>query len=251
METTGNIVTYNLVKFRNVLDLLVSCTVNHRFRFSENGLSVKCVDPAYVFMICMEIPKSSFVAYTIEENLEVGIPTDVILGKLREAFYNDIDLGTTFSLKFETGNDLIYCMTESYTFVVPMLKNIRAAPRVPTIEIPYKFDLATEKLYGAVKLLDNADQILFDGTKLTQKVFRPDFGDIIEQSYELDPCSIVTNVEKGCTNFTREYLIDFLKPLRDVNDIVTVCLGVDYPLIVQTIGDENIKVFLAPRIEHS
>lgn len=249
METTGNIVTYDLVKFRNVLDLLVSCTENHRFRFSEKGLSVKCLDPANVFMICMEIPKSSFVTYTIEENLEVGIPTEVILGKLREAFYNDIDLGTTFSLKFET--DLIYCMTESYTFVVPMLKNIRAEPIVPTMELPYKFEVNTEELYGAVKLLYNADQILFDGTKLIQKVFRPDFGDIIEQSYELDPCCIVTNVEKGRTSFTREYLIDFLKPLRDVNDIVTVCLGVDYPLIVQTIGDENIKVFLAPRIEHS
>lgn len=247
METTGNIVTYDLVKFRNVLDLLVSCTENHRFRFSEKGLSVKCLNPANVFMICMEIPKSSFVTYTIEENLEVGIPTEVILGKLREAFYNDIDLGTTFSLKFET--DLIYCMTESYTFVVPMLKNIRAEPIVPTMELPYKFEVNTEELYGAVKLLDNADQILFDGTKLIQKVFRPDFGDIIEQSYELDPGCIVTNVEKGRTSFTREYLIDFLKPLRDVNDVVTVCLGVDYPLIIQTIGDENIKVFLAPRIE--
>lgn len=261
-QISRNVFTYDLVKFRNLLDVLASCNDRHRFRFTKEGLEIKTVDPANVYLICVRIPKEAFSEYPFTEDLEINFPVETVLGKLRTAYFRDVDLGESFSLSTEIikakspldeDQEVIHCKAGSFSFSVIASKNIRSDPKIPSISLPLEYEVSTEELYSAICLMDNAEQVIFDKTTLIQNTKNTDDESIIENIYELATANVIKNEGIGKSEFSTEFLEDLLKPLRDVSSVVTVSLGEDFPLVLtaNTVSGEELKLLLAPRIHNN
>lgn len=255
-----NLLTYPLEQWGNILDLLDSCVgADIRLILTPGGISTKMVDSSNVFLTYMNIPRKSFLEYNVRGNMEVGFPVSAILEKLKLAYYNDIDLGDTFSisrirrLKFKNeGRTLIYCKVGYFSFSVeaPDLSNIRKDPRIPELTLPFQYRVSTDELYNATKLMDEeAGHVWFANTQLFQTERQTPTS--TTNRYNLQTAEILRKDGKAKSLFSLELLLDPLKALRDVCNTATVNLGVDWPIWITARGPrgETFNLLQAPRIE--
>ncbi len=254
-----NLLTYPLQQWGNILDLLNSCIDSDiRLNLTPGGISTKMVDSANVFLTCMTIPRKSFLEYNVRKETTVGFPVKAVLDKLKNAYYNDIDLGDTFSISgIYTRNQgdrertLIYCKAGNFSFSVQASdpSDIRE-PRYPKIDLPFQYRVSTEELYNATRLMDEgAGSVWFANTQLFQAKNHTAYS--TTNRYILKTAEILRKDGKAKSLFSLEQLLDPLKALRDVCKTATVTLGVDWPIIITARGPrgESFDLLQAPRIE--
>ncbi|AGK61482.1 monomeric archaeal DNA polymerase sliding clamp [Archaeoglobus sulfaticallidus PM70-1] len=218
-----------------------------RFRFREDGLKIRAVDPANVAMVLVDIPDDSFEAYSIDED-EVVVGVDV--NRVYD-FVKGIKNGEMIDIAVDDERLVLTNRSVSYELSLIAPDAIRKEPRVPQIDLPARIVMDAEELKKFVNLADKfADHVVFradeDGFYIEAE------GDVDGLKLEMGDADLVEfNQQKAKSMFSLEYLKEFVK-IASKGDLLTIRLGTDYPVWLAfelCEGKCKVEYILAPRIE--
>ncbi|MEL9999306.1 MAG: DNA polymerase sliding clamp [Thermoplasmata archaeon] len=238
-------VKMNVKDIKEITDLLLTLVTEAKFEFSKKGLSVKCVDPAHVAMIVLDLNREAFLEYNLDEETEVGVDLEKIKDFLKNTSSNDV-----IEIKKEDSKLLLTVGYLSRTMSTIDPSSI-TVPKVPSLGLPAKAVVPTDQFAGGIKVAENiSDNITLHITPNEFRLYST--GD--EDSTKLViPKDLLKELK--CDNEVRslypvDYLLRFIKAIN--SEFVTINLGTDYPVKIEFSfsGEKGNGLFLlAPRIE--
>ena len=233
--------------FKTILKGAICLVSEMRFRFTEEGLHARAVDPANIALVIIDIPSDSFEAYKINEN-EVVIGVDVNrLFDISKSFKS----GEFVDIFTEDSKLTVRCGKIKYSMDLIDPAAIRKEPKIPSLELPAKivldagdFKKALEfawKVADVVELRSGEDGFFIEAE-----------GDIDSIQYGVgDAEAMELNKAEAKSMFGLDYLREFCK-IAGNGDLLTIRLGTNYPArFAFDVCDGRAKVeyVLAPRIE--
>jgi len=213
-----------------------------RMSLSPDGLRIETVDPANVAMVSLVAGKDAFEYF---EATTCDIAVDIVkLGSM-------IGKGDVIGMELDAAKHNLRIKQGRSSYVMSLIdpSSLKAAPRIPSIELPCAVTMAGSDLHAAVK---NAVKVGEAATvEQTEDTFSIVSGDGID-SFRADfLLSELSGIRQGISRslFSLDYLEDIAK-VASGND-TTIETGVDYPArIVFSLGkDIAVSYLLAPRIE--
>ncbi len=219
-----------------------------KFHLKQEGIHSRAVDPANVGMIIVDIPRTAFETYTVEEEKTIGVSIDRILDILKATKKRDL-----VELKLNVDDSRMHVKFGSVEYSVALIDPtaIRKEPKIPELDLPAKVVLDAGELKKAIQATDKVgDHVLFR-TDETGFYIEAE-GDIDKITFHMGELELIEfNKAEAKSMFSLEYLKSFVK-VASTGDIATIYLGTNYPLrLALDLADGRLKVeyLLAPRIE--
>lgn len=154
VESTGAVL-------RPALFIVSSMADEAKWRFEEDGVSVKVVDPTNVSLVAFEIPASAFDVYDIDEAATVGfnhkhLRKSMAMARHSSGSEDPIRIDTkqgqaTVTVDREYG-DTDVDHRQTFTTIDP--DSVRQEPNLPEIELPNSAVVDTRALYEVISSLD-------------------------------------------------------------------------------------------------
>jgi|Deesub1362A_J573_1020465.scaffolds.fasta_scaffold00348_24 proliferating cell nuclear antigen len=217
-----------------------------RFRFDEEGMHVRAVDPANVAMVIANVPKDSFEAYKINKDEElIGVDVNRVYDFIKSAKKDElIDLWTEDeSLVVKNGNTKY-----SSSLIDPSA--IKKEPKIPSLELPAEIVFDAGEFKKAVQVCEKIDdRLTFNSSKEEFSIEAE--GDVDKITFSLDGSELKDfNRAKAKSMFSIEYMKEVAKVAQNGNEL-TVKLGTNYPvwLIFDIDEKATVEYIVAPRIE--
>ena len=227
---------------KNALDAISAFIPEGNFRFSENGVYFKAIDPSQVLLVDYFIDKKSFDKYDLEPNY-VGVDVvefNKIIQRASSADKLSMDiLDAEIKLIFES--DL------KRNFRLPLIDVSEEEAKIPAVEYDTKVEIKTNSLKEMLK-----DAALF-GSSVVVKVKNKGFfiearGSQGTMDSESGKMAKVTGKEDVTAKFSLNFFQNIVKE-ADNDKEITIELKVDSPMKVSfTIGDSKIVFYLAHMI---
>jgi proliferating cell nuclear antigen len=222
-----------------------------RFRFTEEGLGCRCVDPANVAMVDVHIDSGLFQRYQHDETL-IGISLDTLSDVLSMATSGD---DVIVEMNPDTKKlELVFPDTGlDYTLALIDPESIRQEPDLPDLELPFTASLSGAVVSRGLRAADLvSDHIELIGRAGDELQFRAE-GDT--DSTEL---SVSDDLDEGqlegddpvASMFSLGYLNDLTKPIPN-DAAVRLRLGDEFPVRFRYSfeSDVDCQCLVAPRIE--
>lgn len=232
--------------FKSVFKGLKALVSEARFRFDENGLKVRAVDPANVAMVIVEVPAHSFEAYKVEKN-EVVIGVDI---NRVDDFIKTVKNGEM--VDFVANNETLKLRNKSVEYSVALIdpSAIRKEPKVPQLDLPARIVMDAGEFKKFINLADKfADHVIFESDERFSITVE---GDLDSLKLELGDAELIEfNKQQARSLFSLEYLKEFVK-IAGKGDLLTIKLGTNYPVSMAfdlCDGKCKVEYILAPRIE--
>ncbi|MDD3041377.1 MAG: DNA polymerase sliding clamp [Methanosarcinaceae archaeon] len=218
-----------------------------RFKISQEGISVKAVDPANVAMGIFELRAEAFDEYNADE-CEIGIDLNKISDLLGLADKTD-----TVKMELDENSQKLLIDVGGLSYTLSLLdpSTIRAEPRVPQLELPVKVVLNGLDLRRAVKASEKISDHMLMGVS-DDTFYMEAKGDTDKVRLEMGRDQLI-DLKSGdaCSLFSLDYLSEIVKPANKANE-VTLSLGRDFPILIDfeiANGAGKVSYLLAPRIE--
>ncbi len=215
---------------------------------SQEGISLRAMDPAHVALVDFKMEKDAFEEYEVEETLTLGIDLDRLNTILKRAGSGDrIELATT-----SDGSALRITIRNSARrrFDLPLIDVGEEELRVPELQFPAKVEIEPKILSEGIKdaeiVSDHVTLRCDEGALYISA--RGDLGNVEVRVGKEQAISF--EVTEPCKSmFSIEYLKDMIKA-GDIASTVKINLGNDIPvkLDFRTSG-VLLSFLLAPRIE--
>lgn len=218
-----------------------------KFNITEDGISLRAVDPAHVAMIDLKLKSAAFVNFKASES-ELGIDITKMSEVLKLARPNDI-ISITHD---EEKNRLILKIANITRSMALVDTTGMVEPKVPNLSLPAKVVISTQELTQGIRASESvSDHISLiasaDGFELVSE------GDTDSVNLKLskDLLAELKCKENVKSLFSLDYFSNMVKSASSA-EAITMNLGTDFPVKIEfSIASDNgeVNYLLAPRIE--
>lgn len=234
--------------FKKALETIVSVTDEARLQITNDGFSLKSVDPASVVICDFSLHKDAFEQYIIDEPKTVGMDFAKLLDMISVGGNDKVELKMDGMDKLKIKNGSL-----SYALSLPDADTLRKEPNIPEMDFSTKVEVSTEDLKRAIRAAKELSDAIVFGVE-ENKFY-------IEAENEMDKMrmqlakeqlvSLVTGEQPVTSKFSTDYLSDIAKGFSGVES-VKIGMGKDHPLRIDfemTDGLCNVGYLVAPRID--
>jgi proliferating cell nuclear antigen len=223
-----------------------------KLRLTEDGLSIRAVDPANVAMVDLTAEPAAFEAYEADGGV-IGVNLDRLddvigMGESDDLVTLDLD---------ESDRTLSVAVGDRLSFSIALIDpdTIREEPDIPDLDLPASVAMRGEALDRGVSAADLVSKHIHIRTDLQEEAVRlAAEGDTDDVELTLGNADLVDAEVAESTEscFSLDYLSDMSRPIG--SDVVVSCeLGTEMPVKLRYPAAEGVSVtnMLAPRIENS
>ena len=233
---------------KEAIETIVSITDEARLQITNDGFSLKAVDPANVAVCDFSLQKDAFVQYTIDEPKTVGMDFAKLLDMISVGGEEEVELKMDGADKLKIKNGSL-----SYALSLPDVDSLRKEPIIPDLEFSTKVEISTEDVKRAIRAARELGGAIVFGVE-EDKFY-------IEAENEMDKMrmqlsrdqlvSLVTGEQPVTSKFSTDYLSDITKGFGSVESI-KIGMGKNHPLriafeIAEGLG--KVEYLVAPRID--
>jgi len=234
----------------DALDPVATLVDECKLRLTDDGLSIRAVDPANVAMADVSLPERAFESYEADGGV-IGINLDRIQDVLSMGDKGDL---VHLELNEETRKLHIQIGELSYTLALIDPDSIRKEPDIPDLDLPAEVAFEGSELARGVTATDLVgDHVSLSADPDEQTFVVSAEGDTDDVDLVLGNEELVTgDVDESAESlFSLDYLKDMARPIgSDV--IVSFKLGTEMPVKFRyTNGQASVQHLLAPRIQSS
>jgi len=233
--------------FKECVDAIVTLIDEGEFSATNEGITLRAMDPSQIAMVDFELPKKAFEKYDLRGDLKIGLnlaDLSRIMSRVRP--------GESITLKLDESASrllLVFKGKSTRRFNLPLIDVPATVTKVPSIdfdaEVKINGGVLKESLKDAslvsshVSLYANSEDFVIKAHSDKEAVVEFKKEALLEHTVNKEAKAM----------FPLEYLNDLLKAV-DSNGIVVLSLKTDAPLKVDyRIADARVTYYLAPRIE--
>ncbi len=220
------------------------------FKVSEEGISMKAMDPSRVVLIDLNLPESIFSKYQVEEAETIGVNMDHFKKILKRGKTKD-----TLILRKGDENflEITFEGTAKRTFRLPLIEVEALELDLPELPFTAKVVVLGEVIKEAVKdasLVSDAIKFMAKENEFTMKAEGETQEVEIKLTLEDEGLLDLEVEEETQSAYGISYLADMIKGIGKADE-VAIHFGNEMPLQMEyLIRDEGKLVFLlAPRVE--
>jgi len=239
-------------EFQKSIEAISALIDEAEFVANETGLSLKAADPSQIAMVDYFIERKAFKEFDVKEKTKIGVDLDYLRQIMSRA-----GAGNQLTLETIKDNTVLSVLFEGESrrkFEVPLLDLASTIGELPNPQIAetQKAMVRASILLDGLKdasLVSSHASIGIEGNKLAIKASGSKGN--FDLGIEKDNKHLVelSSTEEGTSNFPIDYLQDILKGTYG-DTLVSIRMKKDSPIeISYSIGQAEIKYFLAPRIE--
>ena len=229
-----------------IVDTISIVVEEARFDFSEDGLSVRVVDPSHVAMVKLDVDAVAFETWEVEQ-ANVGLE----MRKLKEL----ISLGSAdeiISMTYDGKGDVLMNLGKIDRSSRPLDNNTLNPPNLPNLDLPCTVTLGGAELsqaFRAARQVGDLVTLSIDPEQFTIHVSGPN--DAVTVAFGQDELQAITCAAPAKSQYSLTYLVPLGKIFGGI-DSVTIAFGENFPLAMDftfSDGSGSVKYFLAPRVE--
>ncbi len=220
------------------------------FKVSEEGISMKAMDPSRVVLIDLNLPESIFSKYQVEEEETIGVNMDHFKKILKRGKTKD-----TLILRKGDENflEITFEGTAKRTFRLPLIEVEALELDLPELPFTAKVVILGEVIKEAVKdasLVSDAIKFIAKENEFTMKAEGETQEVEIKLTLEDEGLLDLEVEEETQSAYGISYLADMIKGIGKADEVI-IRFGNEMPLQMEyLIRDEGKLVFLlAPRVE--
>ncbi|MCD6373260.1 MAG: DNA polymerase sliding clamp [Thermococcus sp.] len=220
------------------------------FRVTEEGISMKAMDPSRVVLIDLNLPESIFSKYEVEEEETIGVNMDHFKKILKRGKNKD-----TLILRKRDENflEITFEGTAKRTFRLPLIEVEALELDLPDLPFTAKVVILGEVLKEAVKdasLVSDAMKFIAKENEFTMKAEGETQEVEIKLTLEDEGLLDLEVEEETQSAYGISYLADMIKGIGKADEVI-IRFGNEMPLQMEyPIREEGKLVFLlAPRVE--
>jgi proliferating cell nuclear antigen len=219
------------------------------FKISKDQISLIAMDPSQISMIIFRLPKETFLEYSVEEPLSVGIDIDYAKKILKRAKANE-----QIRISVDKGKLIMTFETEKSKreFRVPLLDLTEGVSKEPPIEYSNSFKMCADTIRDIVddtSIVSNYVKFVIEPDRVSIDI-KSESGEIRED-FKVDGEAVMEiSAESGARAlYPVQYLSDILKATRK-SDIITIYMETEKPLRMEfNLEGAFIRYYLAPASE--
>jgi proliferating cell nuclear antigen len=232
---------------KEVLNVVATLVDEAKFNITEDGISLRAVDPAHVAMIDLKLKSSAFENFKASES-ELGIDISKMTDVLKLAKPNDV-ISITHD---EEKNRLILKILNITRSMALVDTTGMAEPKVPNLSLPVKVVIKTQELVQGIKASESiSDHISLSANSDGFELMSEGDTDAVNLKLSKDLLSELKCSESVKSLFSLDYFSNMVKSASSAESI-TMNLGTDFPVKIEfNIANDNgeVNYLLAPRIE--
>ncbi|MCX8190087.1 MAG: hypothetical protein N3F05_02545 [Candidatus Diapherotrites archaeon] len=230
--------------FQAAIRAVASFISEANFRFNENGLSLKAIDPSQIVLVSYTAPKDFFSKFSVEPAL-IGLDMEELNKVVKRASLTD-----TLSISIEDSFlSISVSGTLERTFKLPLIDVLEEDPEIPEIQHDAKIEIQARLLQEALKdaaLFESSVVLRVENSKLFIEA-RGSHGMLKTEAKHQDLVKV-----KAKANVVGKYSLNFLENIvreADPNEMITMELKNETPMkISYNIGSTKIQFYLAHMI---
>jgi len=244
-------------EFRYVFTALANLLQETNFVIDTEGIKMKSIDPSKVSLIILNIPGSSLEEYSVTKELKVGISFDLVKKILKRIGARDkvelgVDMGknkffiTIYTKKGKEGG--FY-----RRFGIPIINIAEEEVPEPKLEYPVRvrmdMDAFLDIISAAGEISDSVKFVVDEGK--FSIIAEGEGGKALETTYTSSDEVFYEYSVQGSHNSTYaiELLLDFVRPMKQVSDTVTIEFDNNKPLkLTMDFAIGSLQFYLAPRV---
>ena len=214
--------------------------------FTENQLKTILVDPSNVLMGSIEVDKSVFKSYNVDEIKTVGYTLNCFGDSDELNMFLDSETNHKFSFHHEGDKSKMKLIHDIFIDEITLPEGgwLRRQPRIPDLDLPYTFDLPVSILKKIIKRGEFFRFVVEDNHLICDG--EPDDMKWHTKPMRINPTND-TNARYGTI-----FIKDIAKAIPDTVDTVKISMDSDFPCTIEfniCDGKVPVKYLLAPRIE--
>lgn len=236
---------------KSAIDSVVNLVEEGAFEITENGITLKAMDPSQISMISFSMEKSSFETFEITEPRKLGLDISQFSNILARG-----KKGEKVELSLEDGR-LSICFSaekKKRTFKINLLDIGTGVQKEPAIQFENSVTLnadAFKEILKDAKLISSHVKLMLNASDFIVEV-KGDTGHLKDEfskgSQEVIDLKSGENGAKS--TFPLQYLEDMVKA-TSASTALTIFLETDKPLkVFYELFGAKITYYLAPRIEN-
>jgi proliferating cell nuclear antigen len=200
-------------------------------------------------MVVLELSKDAFTDYKCDKGESLNIDLTKVREILKLAGMQDDVL-----LKKSKENRLSVQIGKSLTRRMPLLDDV-VAPKIPSMELPAKVTISTEKVSVALRASENvADVVEFVANKEGFQIRARSESDEVEAIYaEADLTALKSGDKEVKSMYSLDYITKLLRGIPTASGVIEIEMGDSFPAKINfTFADDKGKAtfLVAPRIEN-
>jgi len=244
-------------EFRYVFTALANLLQETNFVIDTEGIKMKSIDPSKVSLIILNIPGSSLEEYSVTKELKVGISFDLVKKILKRIGARDkvelgVDMGknkffiTIYTKKGKEGG--FY-----RRFGIPIINIAEEEVPEPKLEYPVRVRMDMDAfldIISAAGEISDSVKFVVDEDKFSI-IAEGEGGKALETTYTSSDEVFYEYSVQGSHNSTYaiELLLDFVRPMKQVSDTVTIEFDNNKPLkLTMDFAIGSLQFYLAPRV---
>ena len=237
----------DVLSWKRSIDAIAVIIDEAVLNISEKGLKLRAMDPSQIAMVDFSMPAESFDEYSVDRETSIGI-NFTELNRITRRAKNEDKIELSMEEK-ENTLGIVFRGKTTRKFRISLIDIDIKPPREPDISFTANVKIGSLILQDALRdaeLIGNNITLEIDNDF---KVFaRGDTGKINIKFPEETILSI-TSDEKAKATYALEYFMNLIKA-ADPTTVVSIDMLTDAPVRIKySIGDGNVKYYLAPRIE--
>jgi|Deesub1362A_J573_1020465.scaffolds.fasta_scaffold00834_7 proliferating cell nuclear antigen len=210
----------------------------------EDGIRITAVDPTNVYLVHVELDKSDFDRYRIEEPTTIGVDIDRLYEFVKSA--SSLKKDATVKIEGNTEEITIEYDAVSYCCTVIDPSAIRQEPKVPDLSLSASVMIEPENFAKAIAMCDKISDIAKLQVKDSVFLITAE-GDVDRISFSYSEPFVSVSGNSAESRFTLEYLKAISKHLSKFENL-TIRLGDNLPVCLEA-EPPMVVFYVAPRIE--
>lgn len=232
---------------KELVEIVQTVVDEVKINVTEDGLSLKAVDPAHVAMVDLDLDKDAFESYEAEE-VELGLS----LAKI-DKFLNLAKSGSIVEMTQDKDENQLIMKVDNITRKMPLLDTAGMTdPNLPSLDLPINLKLKGRYLLSGVRASkDIADHISITANSDGFEILSEEENDVVRLNLSEDELESLDAQEEVRSLFALDYFSDMIKCVSS-DTVLDIELGKDYPIKMDfefADGDGQVTYLLAPRIE--
>lgn len=232
---------------KEVLTVVSTLVDEAKFNITEDGISLRAVDPAHVAMIDLNLKSSAFENYKASE-AELGVDLTKMLDVMKLAKPTDI-----ISINHDEEKNRLILKVANITRSMSLVDTTgMVEPKIPNLSLPVKVVISTQELSQGIKASESvSDHISLSATPDGFELASEGDTDAVNLKLSKDLLEELKCKESVKSLFSLDYFSNMVKSAQS-SESITMNLGTDFPVKIEfQIANDNgqVNYLLAPRIE--
>jgi DNA polymerase III sliding clamp (beta) subunit (PCNA family) len=232
----------NVKYLKQIVKTLEPFTNEFKLECGTNGIRINVVDSCNVGMIDMELSKESFITYSLQQSIALGIDLDKLICFLKLATPKDV-----ISMTYDYNTNRLILRVGNLTRTMSLLDTKEMATHnVPAVNLPIKSILNTKEIMDVIKGIADISDHFSVGTNNDNVLtfYGENDTDCVVNKFPIDVQG------EAISLFSIDYFIHMLKGVYSVSKTMILHIGTDQPCKIEcTSGTDKITYMLAMRIE--